>query len=94
MSAQDQYIENMKALLDEMNKSIHEMEASTEKKVGISQMVYRDEMNKLITQSNKVAEKFSELKTVGANAWTETVNEYEKIYHALITSYNFFKSQV
>lgn len=94
MSNRDEYIEKIKAQLDELNEKMDELEAKAQDAKDDAYAKYQQEMGKLSKQAKLAVAKLQELKTAGEDTWTATVTEMEKIRDAFKHSFNYFKSQL
>ncbi len=94
MTEKDTYTTRMKFLLDEMNASIKELEILTKQRDSVTQSIFHDEMRKLKEQAEIAREKLTQLRSAGANSWSELVIEYDHLFQALSRSYQYFKTQI
>lgn len=94
MSRRDEYIEQMKAQLDVWNKQIDQLQERATIAQGDAEASLRDRMQTIREQMNQAKSKLNELQTVGAERWEATQSEMENLRSALVSSFNYFKSQV
>jgi hypothetical protein len=94
MSKRELYIEKMKAQLDELNAKMSRLEVKTLEAKEEARSKYKEEMNKLNTQSKLAIAKLDELKAAGEDTWETMVGEMEKVRDAFKHSFNYFKSQL
>jgi cytochrome c556 len=93
-SKRDQYVEKMKAQLDDMNAQLDKLAEKSKSAKKEVQAKYKQEMADLRAQSSKVSAKLEELKAAGEDRWDSMIEEIEKIGDAFKHSYNYFKSQL
>lgn len=94
MSKRDEYIEKMKAQLDDLNVKMSELETKAQEAKDDARDKYREEIGKLKQQSKLAIAKLNELKAAGEDRWEAMVAEMEKIRDAFKHSFNYFKSQL
>jgi hypothetical protein len=94
MTRRDEYIDKMKAQLDELNANMSKVEAKANTVKDNARAEYKEEMAKLRHQSKLTAGKLEDLRTAGEDAWETMVTEMEKMRDAFIHSFRYFKSQV
>jgi chromosome segregation ATPase len=94
MSRRDEYIEQIKTQLDAWNKQIDKLQERATIAQGDAEASLRDRMQAMREQLNQAKSKLNELQTVGADRWEATQSEMENLRGALVSSFNYFKSQV
>jgi len=94
MSKRDQYVEQMKSRLDDMNAQLDKLAAKSKNAKKEMQAKYKQEMADLRAQSSRANAKLEELKNAGEDSWDSMVAEMDKIGDAFKHSYNYFKSQL
>jgi hypothetical protein len=94
MSTRDKYIAIMKSQLDDLNRSMGEMEAQAKIAKEDVRVKYNAEMIKLRKQSQVAMEKFEELKLAGDESWAKLVVETEKVRDAFLHAFQDFKSRL
>jgi phage shock protein A len=94
MLNRDQYIEQMKKQLDDLNQQIGKFETKS-KEVGAElHAKYDEQMIELRKHSSTAQEKMEEIKVAGEDRWEAMVAEGEKVQKAFMHSLNYFKSQM
>lgn len=94
MTKRDEYIDKMKAQLDELNANMSKVEAKANEARDDARARYKEEMAKLRHQSKVAAGKLDDLRTAGEDTWEAMVAEMEKLRDAFTHSFHYFKSQL
>lgn len=94
MLSRDAYIAEMKQQLDELNASMHALEAKAKEVKQDIREAYTTELKNLEHQSKTTGEKFDELKASGEESWKNLVQETEKLRDAFVHSFKYFKTQI
>lgn len=94
MLNRDAYIAKMKLQLDELNKTMAELELKSHEAKEEMRERYNAEIGQLHHQSQLAMGKLDELKTASEDSWKQLVAESEKIRDAFINSFHYFKSQI
>ena len=94
MSKRNEYTENMKLQIDELNAKMNLLDAKAKEAREDARDKYKAEMTKLRHQSSLAIDKLEELKAAGEDSWEKMVTEMEKIRDAFTHSFSYFKSQI
>ena len=94
MSRRDEFVEAMKAQLDDMNEQIDQMESRLTEHREKFGAVYDEQLEQIKASSRAVKRKIDEIRAAGDERWEALVVEGEKIQKALVRSFNYFKSQL
>ena len=92
MSIRDIYIDKLKLQLDELNKTLFELEINAHREKNDTHKKYLREMSKLREQSQLAVDKFGELKNGSEESWKSMVRDTEKIRKEFAKSFLDFKS--
>lgn len=94
MSKRDEFIQALKAQLDELNEELDELEGKA--KAGREQLgkAYDAQVASLRASAATLRTKIDEIKAAGDEKWEAVVAEAEKVQKALVHSFNYFKSQL
>jgi chromosome segregation ATPase len=71
MSARDEYIQKMKAKLDELNAEISRLEAKAQGAKADLRLRYGDEIRKLEARREEAEARLAEFRQAGENAWQD-----------------------
>jgi predicted nucleic acid-binding Zn-ribbon protein len=93
MSQRDEYVEKMKQQLDEMNETIDRWQAKAKDAEGEAREKYEAQIAAFRERSETAREKLKEIKESGDDSWQNLRQEMQHIRDALVSSYNYFKSQ-
>lgn len=94
MATREQVIENLKGQLDSLNIKLDELEKKADEASGEAKQQYEKRISDLKEMAQPAKDKLQELKSSGEGQWDRLTSESEKIYKALVHSFNYFKSQV
>lgn len=94
MSKQDVYVTKMKAQLDELNLELQALELKAKEARQEVKEKYAEQMDKVREQSKLATAKLDELTAAAESSWHKMVADMEKLRHAFIGSFHYFKSQV
>ena len=94
MSKRDEVIEKLKQQLDFANSKLDELEVKAGQVSGEARQKYEQQMVHLREMSQPARDKLDALMAAGENQWDSLSAEADKIYKALVHSFNYFKSQV
>jgi len=94
MSKRDEVIAKLKQQLDIANAKLAELEAKAEQVSGEARQKYQEQMSHLREMSQPARDKLEALGAAGESQWDALSAEADKIYKALVHSFNYFKSQV
>ncbi len=94
MPTRDEVIEKLKQQLDYTNQKLDELEARADQVSGEARLKYEEQMKHLREMSQPARDKLDAIKAAGESQWDSLSAESEKIYKALVHSFNYFKSQV
>ena len=94
MSKRDEVIEKLKQQLDMTNKKLDELESKAKQASGSARQKYEEQMEHLREMSQPARDKLESVKTSGESHWDSMSAEVDKVYKALVQSFNYFKSQV
>ncbi|MCU6433852.1 hypothetical protein LPB67_08685 [Undibacterium sp. Jales W-56] len=89
----DSHIAAMKRQLDELNFTMQELEAKTQKAREEAHEKYVMEMAKLREQSELAAEKLMEPKDAAEESWKDLVIGTDKVRDAFIKTFHDFKAK-
>ena len=94
MSKRDEFIQALKAQLDELNEELDELEGKA--KSGREQLgkAYDAQVASLRASAATLRTKIDEVRAAGDEKWEAVVAEAEKVQKALVHSFNYFKSQL
>jgi vacuolar-type H+-ATPase subunit H len=94
MVNRDEVIEKLKQQLDHTNRKLDELEAKAEQVSGEARQKYEEQIEHLREMSQPARDKLEAIKAAGESQWDSLSAEADKIYKALVHSFNYFKSQV
>ena len=94
MPTRDEVIEKLKQQLDYTNQKLDELEAMAQQVSGEARLKYEEQMKLLQEMSQPARDKLEAIKASGEGQWDSMTAEADKIYKALVHSFNYFKSQV
>lgn len=94
MASREQVIEQLKSQLDTLNAKLDQLEAKADEASGEAKQQYKRRIQELQEMAQPARDKLNELKSAGEGQLERLTSESEKIYKALVHSYNYFKSQV
>jgi vacuolar-type H+-ATPase subunit H len=94
MSKRDEVIEKLKQQLDFANSKLDELEEKADQVSGEARQKYEEQMSHLREMSQPARDKLDALKAASESQWDSLSAEADKIYKALVHSFNYFKSQV
>jgi len=94
MSKRDEVIAKLKQQLDIANAKLEELEAKAGQVSGEARKKYEEQMSHLREMSQPARDKLAALKSAGESQWDTLSAEADKLYKALVHSFNYFKSQV
>lgn len=94
MSQRDEYVEKMKAQLDDMSAAIDRWQGKAREAEGELKERYEDQLAAMKEKSDAARAKLAEVRDAGEDRWEGLRAEVEKIKDALVHSYNYFKSQL
>lgn len=94
MSKRDEVIEKLKQQLDVTNQKLEDLESKAEQVSGEARQKYEEQMKHLREMSQPARDKLESIKSAGESQWDSMSAEADKIYKALVHSFNYFKSQV
>jgi len=94
MSKRDEVIEKLKQQLDFANSKLDELEEKADQVSGEARQKYQEQMSHLREMSQPARDKLDALKAASESQWDSLSAEADKIYKALVHSFNYFKSQV
>lgn len=94
MASRDEYIEMMKAKLDDWNDEIAELEGRLSKAGEETRRELRPYVNKAREAREILVTKLSELKDSGEATWESSKTEIEHVWKTFKQSVNYFKSQL
>ena len=94
MSKRDEFIQALKAQLDELNEELDELEGKAQ--AGREQLgkAYDAQVASLRASAATLRTKIDEVRAAGDEKWEAVVAEAEKVQKALVHSFNYFKSQL
>jgi vacuolar-type H+-ATPase subunit H len=94
MVNRDEVIEKLKQQLDYTNQKLDELEVKAGQVSGEARQKYEEQIEHLREMSQPARDKLEAMKAAGENQWDSLSAEADKIYKALVHSFNYFKSQV
>ena len=94
MPTRDEVIEKLKQQLDYTNQKLDDLEAMAPEGSGEARLKYEEQMKHLQEMSQPARDKLEAIKASGEGQWDSMTAEADKIYKALVHSFNYFKSQV
>ena len=94
MSNREEVIEKLKSQLDSTNQKLDELEVKAQQVSGEARQKYEAQMKHLREMSQPARDKLEAIMAAGENQWDSLSAEADKIYKALVHSFNYFKSQV
>jgi uncharacterized protein YukE len=94
MSRREEYIEQMKTQLDTWNAELDKLEERAYEFQGEAKERFEDRQQTIRRQLEEVKEKLQNLQKEGTDRWETMRNEIENLRSALVSSFNYFKSQV
>lgn len=94
MSKQDVYVAKMKAQIDELNADLKLLEAKAKEARHDAKEKYDEQMDAVREQSKLATAKLEEVTAAAEGSWHKMVADMEKLRHAFINSFHYFKSQV
>ena len=94
MSNREEVIEKLKSQLDSTNQKLDELEVKAQQVSGEARQKYEAQMKHLREMSQPARDKLEAMMAAGESQWDSLSAEADKIYKALVHSFNYFKSQV
>ena len=94
MVNRDEVIEKLKQQLDYTNQKLDELEVKAGQVSGEARQKYEEQIKHLREMSQPARDKLEAIKAAGESQWDSVSAEADKIYKALVHSFNYFKSQV
>ena len=94
MSNREEVIEKLKSQLDSTNQKLDELEVKAQQVSGEARQKYETQMKHLREMSQPARDKLEAIMAAGESQWDSLSAEADKIYKALVHSFNYFKSQV
>lgn len=94
MATRDEYLEKMKAQLDEWSAELGKLEAKLAKANEATRKRLEPHLAKAREAQNALAKKLAELKDAGGTSWDSASADVEHVWKVLKQSVNYFKSQL
>lgn len=94
MTTRDDYVQKMKAQLDDLNAKADELAAKAKDARQEVRAKYREEVAAMRHQSKVAADKLDDLRAAGDDRWDAMTAEMDKLRDAFVHSFRYFKSQV
>ncbi len=94
MATRDEYVEKMKAQLDEWNDEIEKLEAKLAEVSEETRKRLEPHMSKARESSDRMVAKLGELKQTGEASFESSKAEVEHVWKTFKQSVNYFKSQL
>ena len=94
MSTRDEYIEKLKAELDDLNARLKEFEAGAKAVGAQAKANLEEEYERLKAQSADAREKFQNFREEGLKNWESIVEDLDRVRDAFVHSVHYFKSQL
>lgn len=94
MSKRDTYIAKMKSQLDDLNRSMDEIEKKADEAKADAKEKYQEELGKLRSQSKLAISKLDEMKAAGEESWESMTDSMEKVRDAFTHSFHYFQAQL
>ncbi len=93
MENRDQYVEKMKAKLDELNLEIKKLEAKAQGAKADAQIKYSDEIETIKKNRDDAAEKLKEMQSAGGEAWKDLKIGFDASWSILEDAFKSAKSR-
>jgi uncharacterized coiled-coil DUF342 family protein len=94
MVTRDEYVQKMKARLDEWNKEIDTLEEKLSEASDETRQRLDPYLQKAREQRDQVVAKFGELKEAGEASFEARMDQVEHVWKTFKQSVNYFKSQL
>ncbi len=94
MATREEYLEKVKAQLDNLNAELNTLEAKLSEKTGPARERAAAELAKVRQGYDKTKGKLDELREAGADSYDSVRGEVEHVWKAFKSSVNYFKSQI
>ncbi|MGE4073102.1 MAG: hypothetical protein AB7E72_18190 [Lysobacterales bacterium] len=94
MTSRDQYVEKMKAQIDQLNENMKALEVKAQEASDEARAKYDAQISKMQDQSKVAMAKLADMKAAGTDTWDAMVAEMEKVRDAFVHSFSYFKSQI
>jgi vacuolar-type H+-ATPase subunit H len=94
MPNREEVIEKLKQQLDYTNQKLDELEVKAQQVSGEARKKYEEQIGHLREMSQPARDKLEAMKAAGESQWDSMSAEADKVYKALVHSFNYFKSQV
>jgi chromosome segregation ATPase len=94
MANRDEYVEKMKAQLDEWNQEIGKLEERLSATSEATKEKLQPHLEKAREARDAVARKLAELKEAGESSWESLQGDVEHVWKTFKQSVNYFKSQL
>jgi len=90
----DEFIENMKKQLDDINVQIEEFEKQAEESGDKARADFDANIDKLREHGKQMQAKLDELRSASEHHWDRMIEETRKIRDAFVHSVRYFRSQL
>ena len=94
MANRDEYVEKMKAQLDEWNDEIDRLEAKLADTSDETRKKLEPYLEKARESRDRIVAKLAEIKQAGESSFESSKDEVERVWKAFKQSVNYFKSQL
>ncbi len=94
MTSRDQYVEKMKAQIDQLNENMKALEVKAQEASDEARAKYDEQISKMQDQSKAAMTKLADMKAAGTDTWDAMIAEMEKVRDAFVHSFSYFKSQL
>ncbi len=94
MATRDEYVDKMKAQLDEWNAEMHKLEGKFHEASDETKRKLEPHLAKVREARDATVAKLKELKDSGEASWDSAVDEVEHVWKTFKQSVNYFKSQL
>jgi predicted nucleic acid-binding Zn-ribbon protein len=94
MAKRDEYVDKMKAQMDELNEEIGKLEEKLSAASEATREKLAPHLDKARDARDRVAKKLGELMDAGEASWDALQDEVEHLWKTFKQSVNYFKSQL
>ncbi|MEE4376467.1 MAG: hypothetical protein V2J55_03005 [Candidatus Competibacteraceae bacterium] len=94
MSKRDEFIENAKDMLDNLNTEADELEEKIQQAQGDTKAKYEEQMAAMRQHRQASQDYINSLKQAGEDKWQELTNQAEHTWKVFQDSVNYFKSRL
>ncbi|MFZ6862693.1 hypothetical protein ACO0K7_08670 [Undibacterium sp. Ji67W] len=94
MDQRETYISKIHSQLNELNRTLDDLEKTIKDKSTQASSAYDKEMLNLHEKLNEMRVKLEEMKNASIDQWDNMMEHIEVLQHTFIASYNFFKEEL